>query len=72
MISKEFEKRTAKLTRRTNETDIVVELTLEGSGKGAIVTGIPFFDHMLTLMTAHGYLQLIQSSSKNNPKGIRK
>jgi imidazoleglycerol-phosphate dehydratase len=58
MSSKKSGKRTAKLTRTTKETDIDVDLTLEGSGNGVIATGIPFFDHMLTLMTAHGFFDL--------------
>ena len=58
MISKESKKRKAKITRKTKETDIVVELKLEGLGKGAISTGIPFFDHMLTLMSAHGFFDI--------------
>jgi imidazoleglycerol-phosphate dehydratase len=59
MASRESKKRTAKLNRSTKETNISVELTVEGSGNGVIATGIPFFDHMLTLMTAHGFFDLI-------------
>jgi len=58
MISNESKVRTAKLTRTTKETDIDLELAIEGSGKGAIATGVPFFDHMLNLMTAHGFFNL--------------
>ena len=58
MISKESKKRKAKITRKTKETDIIIELNLEGLGKGAISTGIPFFDHMLTLMSAHGFFDI--------------
>jgi len=50
--------RSAVVTRKTRETDITAELTIEGKGKGAISTGIPFFDHMLTLMAAHGFFDL--------------
>lgn len=50
--------RTATITRKTNETDIRVEWNLDGSGTARIVTGIPFFDHMLTLFTAHGFFDL--------------
>ena len=53
-----FTKRTAKVTRTTNETDITLRLTIEGTGKGTISSGIPFLDHMLTLMTAHGFFDL--------------
>ncbi|MDY6986602.1 MAG: imidazoleglycerol-phosphate dehydratase HisB [Thermodesulfobacteriota bacterium] len=52
------EKRSAKVTRTTKETDVALELTIEGSGEGAISTGIPFMDHMLSLMAAHGFLDL--------------
>ncbi len=43
-------KRSAKIARTTKETDIRVALTLEGSGKCDIATGVGFADHMLTLM----------------------
>ncbi len=44
--------------RTTNETDIVVELNLDGTGKAEIATGIPFFDHMLEQIARHGSLDL--------------
>lgn len=50
--------RTAVINRITNETRIEVELALDGSGKADISTGIPFFDHMLTLFTVHGFFDL--------------
>jgi imidazoleglycerol-phosphate dehydratase len=46
------------VTRATKETDIKLELTIEGEGKCSITTGIPFMDHMLTLMAAHGLFDL--------------
>ncbi len=58
MTAKKANKRSAKVTRATKETDIRVELTVEGKGKSAVVTGIPFMDHMLTLMAAHGFFDL--------------
>lgn len=51
-------KRTATIERKTKETDIKLDLNLNGKGQFKIDTGIPFLDHMLTLMTAHGYLDL--------------
>jgi imidazoleglycerol-phosphate dehydratase len=58
MTKKKANKRSAKVTRSTKETDIRVELTIEGKGKSAITTSIPFMDHMLTLMAAHGFFDL--------------
>lgn len=50
--------RSGRVARQTQETDIVVELNLDGSGRVAIDTGIPFFDHMLHLWAAHGFFDL--------------
>ncbi len=50
--------RTAKIIRNTKETQIELELHLDGSGLAEIDTGIPFFDHMLTLFAKHGLFDL--------------
>jgi imidazoleglycerol-phosphate dehydratase len=50
--------RSAKLTRKTNETDIEVKISLEGSGNTDINTGISFFDHMLNSFAKHGSFDL--------------
>jgi imidazoleglycerol-phosphate dehydratase len=50
--------RKAKLHRSTTETDIKLQLTIEGKGKYTISTGIRFFDHMLELFTRHGAFDL--------------
>lgn len=50
--------RTATIRRVTKETQIALRVSLEGRGKSAISTGIPFFDHMLDLVTRHGGLDL--------------
>jgi imidazoleglycerol-phosphate dehydratase len=50
--------RTAKIRRKTNETDITLRLNLDGHGKAHISTGIRFFDHMLELMARHGAFDL--------------
>lgn len=53
-----MEGRTCKITRKTNETDITLELSLDGSGKSNIDTGIGFFDHMLNSFAKHGFFDL--------------
>ena len=55
--------RSATVTRKTKETNIHIELNLDGSGQGEIRTGIPFIDHMLNLMAAHGFVDLSISAS---------
>lgn len=50
--------RRATLHRKTNETDIRLSLTLEGSGRYRVSTGIRFLDHMLELLARHGAFDL--------------
>ena len=50
--------RTAQITRRTAETDIMLTLNLDGTGKSTVKTGVGFLDHMLTLFAAHGKFDL--------------
>ena len=50
--------RTADIERETKETHIRVSLKLDGQGHAEISSGIPFFDHMLTLFTVHGFFDL--------------
>jgi imidazoleglycerol-phosphate dehydratase len=50
--------RTATVRRQTAETDIVLALTIDGRGASEIATGVPFFDHMLTLFAKHGLFDL--------------
>jgi len=58
MTRRKANRRTAEVTRTTRETDITLALTIEGQGKCAITTGVPFMDHMLTLMAVHGFFDL--------------
>jgi imidazoleglycerol-phosphate dehydratase len=50
--------RGAQIKRATKETQIAVKLNVDGSGKSKIRTGIPFFDHMLTLFAKHAVVDL--------------
>ena len=50
--------RTAEIVRKTAETDIMLTLNLDGTGKSAVKTGVGFLDHMLTLFAAHGKFDL--------------
>jgi imidazoleglycerol-phosphate dehydratase len=50
--------RTARIERKTGETNIVLEIDLEGNGMWHIDTGIGFFDHMLSHVAAHGMFDL--------------
>lgn len=50
--------RKAKLQRKTKETDIHVEVELDGAGKAEIETGMPFFNHMLDSFTRHGLFDI--------------
>jgi imidazoleglycerol-phosphate dehydratase len=52
------EERIASLERETKETQIKASLNVDGTGKAEIDTGVPFFDHMLTLFAAHGLFDL--------------
>lgn len=51
--------RRAKIQRQTKETDVTVELNLDGIGRYEIDTGIGFLDHMLTHLSKHGKINLI-------------
>jgi len=50
--------RQARIRRATKETQISLDLNVDGTGKSAIRTGVPFFDHMLTLFAKHAVMDL--------------
>jgi imidazoleglycerol-phosphate dehydratase len=50
--------RDAEIDRKTKETEIHLKLKLEGSGRSKVDTGIPFMDHMLGFLPAHGFMDL--------------
>jgi imidazoleglycerol-phosphate dehydratase len=50
--------RQARIRRKTKETSISIALKLDGAGRSSIKTGIPFFDHMLTLFAKHAVMDL--------------
>lgn len=50
--------RTSTISRKTNETQIDLEINLDGAGKSSIKTGVGFFDHMLELFSRHSLIDL--------------
>src|SRR3974390_1686137 len=50
--------RQAQVKRSTSETRIILKIRIDGSGKASVQTGIPFFDHMLTLFAKHAVVDL--------------
>ncbi|MBQ6220424.1 MAG: imidazoleglycerol-phosphate dehydratase HisB [Methanosphaera sp.] len=52
------QERIVKLSRKTKETDIKIELNIDGTGKSNIDTGLKFFDHMLESFSKHGFFDL--------------
>jgi imidazoleglycerol-phosphate dehydratase len=56
-------KRHSKIDRKTKETEIHLKLNIDGSGLSQVKTGIPFMDHMLRLLTAHGFMDMELTAS---------
>jgi imidazoleglycerol-phosphate dehydratase len=50
--------RTARVERNTTETEIMVEVNLDGGGRAELATGVPFLDHMLDQVARHGMVDL--------------
>jgi imidazoleglycerol-phosphate dehydratase len=57
--------RTANVSRKTKESDITVELEIDGAGQASIQTGMPFFNHMLDSFSRHGFFN-IQIAAKGD------
>lgn len=57
--------RTARINRKTKETEVLVEVNLDGKGEISIKTGLPFLDHLITSLSKHAMLDL-----KLNAKSI--
>lgn len=57
------EARRGRIDRETKETQISVDLFLDGQGTAAVRTGVPFLDHMLTLFAVHGFFDLKLAAS---------
>jgi imidazoleglycerol-phosphate dehydratase len=55
--------RQARVERKTKETDIVLQLNIDGTGAAKIQTGIPFFGHMLEAFSKHGLMDLTVDAS---------
>ncbi|MBT4815838.1 MAG: imidazoleglycerol-phosphate dehydratase, partial [Lentisphaerae bacterium] len=51
-------RREATIERATKETDIRVNVVLDGAGQASVDSGVPFFDHMLSAFARHGYFDL--------------
>jgi imidazoleglycerol-phosphate dehydratase len=54
--------RTARVERGTKESRVVVELDLDGTGRGQVSTGVPFYDHMLVSLAKHSLIDLTVSA----------
>lgn len=65
--TKNFQQRTAKVSRKTKETDITVEINLDGTGKSTISSGIGFFDHMLESFSKHSRIDMSISCQGDLP-----
>ncbi|TRW44908.1 imidazoleglycerol-phosphate dehydratase HisB [Georgenia yuyongxinii] len=55
--------RTGRVVRKTSESDVVVELNLDGTGRTDISTTVPFYDHMLTALGKHSLIDLTVQAS---------
>ncbi len=51
--------RTARIERATNESKVLVEVDLDGTGRAVVSTGVPFYDHMLSALSRHSLIDLV-------------
>ena len=61
------ETRQASIPRKTRETDISLELNVDGCGKGEVKTGVPMFDHLLEQVARHGVFDIKLSATGDDP-----
>ena len=57
-MTKTTHQRVSSVDRKTNETQIKVSVNLDGTGKNAIITGLPFFDHMIQQLSKHSLIDI--------------
>ena len=62
-MSETDDRRYGSVARRTAETDIKLELNIDGTGTASVATGVGFLDHMLTLFAVHGFFDLSLTAS---------
>lgn len=63
MVAELIAGRRARMKRTTSESDVFVELDLDGTGTSDISTSVPFFDHMLTALAKHSQMDLVVKAS---------
>ena len=66
MVSSATVQRTAKIERITKETSVVVEVNIDGTGKTAIKTGLPFYDHLITSIGKHANIDIILTATSKD------
>ena len=62
MNNRKSNSRSADVHRKTNETDVRVKLSLDGSGRSSVSIGVPFLEHMLELFARHGHEVAVANS----------
>ena len=57
-MTRQIKTRVSSVHRKTNETDIIVKVNLDGNGKNHVNTGLPFFDHMIQQLSKHSLIDI--------------